>query len=379
MAKISKLSLALSLLLITQLPAFSQSWQEDDASARALMKQGKYDEAQDALLRALANCPPEHRGLILMHLGMVQRKSGNMEGARKTLTIAKENASKAHDANLSAKVDKEITKLDVPARKLPEAMQPDNDQPADPKILHAGVQLLDNLPAVSSKLSPGNRLDERQVAEILKDRIQSDAPTTALETWRRVPDWRAGLWTHSMATDTYRKDLITGLVSRPNNTYPSESEHLAGECADAEGHAWERVKNGFWSVPTKHLSTYSKSFVTKRVCVETDDSHCIDYTESICFTSTYSGMIIDTYQSAMLMRREYAGDGLYRSEQKRRIYDEAGRPVLDAVNTSIGTRAYKFRPVRSSALDLSLSAYLRSHKLGYLAPVPIETTSSARR
>ncbi|MBY0552105.1 MAG: hypothetical protein K2W95_32775 [Candidatus Obscuribacterales bacterium] len=379
MAKISKLTLALSLLLITQLPALSHSWQEDDASARALMKQGKYDEAQDALLHALANCPPEQRGSVLLHLSIVQRKSGNMEGARKTLMIAKEHASKERNADLSEKIDREIVKLSVPARELPEVTQPDNDQSADPKILHAGVQLLDNLPAVSSKLSPGNRLDERQAAEILKDRIQGATPNSTAETWRRVPDWRAGLWTQSMATNVYTKDLITGLVARPNDTYLSESEHFKGECADSEGHAWERVKNGFWTVPTKHLATVGNAFVTKKVCVETDNSHCVEYTEAISFTSTYHGMITETYQSARLTRYDYVGDGLYRSEQRIRRYDAAGRPVSDSVHTSIGTRSYSFRPVRSPALDLSLSAYLQSHNLGYLSPVPIETTSSARR
>ncbi|MBY0547606.1 MAG: hypothetical protein K2W95_09955 [Candidatus Obscuribacterales bacterium] len=430
MATSAKLTLSVSALLIATGPAIAQTWQEDDATARALMRQGRYDEAQDALLHGLAACPPEHRGLMLIHIAIVQRKSGDMAGARKTLTIAKELASKDHDTDLAAKVDKEIVKLVFPtapsartsseqksvgrppepapdkqlARIPPQTVNgaPKQEQEAPPatsprqatelpepspnpvpvgagpttstpstesKTLKAGVEMQASLPALDQQLTPGNTFDQDRATRLLQERVQKKR-NPKIDSWRQVPPWLAGSWTANQATTIYSKDFRNGFESRAIRTYKSESEYSSGDCADATGQPWER-ENGGWTVETRHERFIGVNFVTKEVRLEIDNRHTLDYNEAISFQKGYDGSIIDSFQCVFLTFQEPVGAGVIRQEQRKRVYDARGRKISEAINVSLRYRTRPFVDTGTIEQRESLSAYLQSKDLGRLAPLPV--------
>ena len=386
MAKIAKLALMLFGSLLVDCPTFAQTWQEDDATARVLMRQGRYDEAQDALLHGLAACPPEHRGLMLIHISIVQRKAGDMTGARKTLTIAKELATKDHDADLSAKVDKEIVKLVLPAQQESRTSQrtereqaPINaDQPVAPttesKTLKAGIEMQASLPALDQQLTPGNTFDQDRASALLKDRVPKKQ-NPQVDSWRPVPPWMAGTWTATQATTIYSKDFRTGFESRALRTYKSESDYSSGECADASGQPWERETGG-WTVETRHERFIGINFVTKETRLEIDDRHTLDYNEAISFQKGYDGSIIDSYQCVFLTFQEPVSKGVIRQEQRKRVYDAKGKKISEAINVSLRYRTGPYVDTGSLEQQESLSAYLLSKNLGRLAPIPADGASA---
>lgn len=426
MATSANLTLSLSALLLATCPALAQTWQEDDDTARALMRQGRYDEAQDALLHGLAACPPEHRGLMLIHIAFVQRKSGDMVGARKTLTIAKELATRDHDADLAAKVDKEFVKLVFPTtpsartpqteRQVDRVPRPAPDQPVhtapqqtigfipqqgpapeqrtppssevpepspnpvpvseapaavstESKTLKAGVEMQASLPALDQQLTPGNPFDQSRAATLLKDRVPKKRDPK-IDSWRQVPPWLAGSWTANQAKTIYSKDFRNGYESRAIRTYKSESEYASGDCADATGQPWER-ENGGWTVETRHERFIAINFVTKEVRLEVDNRHTLDYNEAISFQRGFDGSIIDSFQCVFLTFQEPVGSGVVRQEQRKRVYDAKGRKISEAINVSLRYRTRPFVDTGTIEQHESLSAYLQSKNLGRLAPLPV--------
>lgn len=439
MATPAKLTLSLTAVLITAAPAIAQTWQEDDATARALMKQGRYDEAQDALLHGLAACPPEHRGLMLIHIAIVQRKSGDMVGARKTLTIAKELATKDHDADLAAKVDKEFVKLIVPTapsnrtspaeRAADQLPEPAPDRPikripqqplefapqqsgsgSDPEQRTQQPPQTTAMPAPSPYPVPVSEappaLTPSTESKTLKAGVEMQASLPALDqqlapgnpfdqsrattllkervpkkrdpqidSWRQVPPWLAGSWTANQAKTIYSKDFRNGYESRAIRTYKSESEYSSGDCADATGQPWEK-ENGGWTVETRHERFIAINFVTKEVRLEVDSRHTLDYNEAISFQRGFDGSIIDSFQCVFLTFQEPVGAGVVRQEQRKRVYDAKGRKISEAINVSLRYRTRPFVDTGTLEQHESLSAYLKNKNLGRLAPIPTDATSN---